>query len=354
MLRQSSPQNEHFDQLDAIEKAGIVGDGVIILSADHGGHDKTLGKRTRNNETMKIPDRIHSPDGSCARLSLMTRLVAPLRRCLLAIVLMTLIGVSTFWYREHRTVPGKDLWSVSYWMHRYHNQDLYDPRDEMLMHGNRALHEVALTFDDGPHTRGNSCITLLDTLKRYGTHATFFDVGKNMARNPALLKRTLAEGHEVGNHTMDHLRLLRLSTSACFHEINDASQEFFHLTGRQLVYLRPPGMHYDATILALTKSLGYMMIAYSVVCGDSDLRETPEFIRQRTVNRTENGSIILLHDYPPTASALPGILADLSAQGYRFVTISEMIAHLPEDQRHQALAFLDTQTNTQHKISPFR
>jgi peptidoglycan-N-acetylglucosamine deacetylase len=267
---------------------------------------------------------------------------------------MLLVSIGMFWYRQHRTVPRKDLWSVSYWMRRSQNEDLFDARDEMLMHGNRAMHEVALTFDDGPHTKGNSCVTLLDTLKRYGVHATFFDVGKNMARNPGLLKRTLAEGHEVGNHTMDHLRFLRLSGAARFHEIDDANQEFSHLTGRQLVYLRTPGMHYDATILALSKSLGYMMIAYSVVCGDSDLHETPEFIRHRTVERTENGSIILLHDYPPTAAALPGILADLRAQGYRCVTISEMIAHLPENQRDQAVAYLKTKTPPHYEDNPLR
>lgn len=252
--------------------------------------------------------------------------------------LLALLGVWSFWFHEHHPVTWKQLFNPSYWYHRFRGDDLYDPDTALIMHGNRSLHEVALTFDDGPHRQ--SCGQILDTLKRYGVHATFFDVGKRMAQNPDLLLRTLAEGHEIGNHTFTHPRLNKINERRRHREINDTDIEFYRITGRHLKLLRPPGMDYNPEILAMTKRLGYIVVGYNTGSHDFDFSVTPEYIIRRTLNRVENGSIILLHDYPKPALALPHIIEALQAQGYRFVTISEMIAHLPDRQRIAAEQFL--------------
>jgi peptidoglycan/xylan/chitin deacetylase (PgdA/CDA1 family) len=210
------------------------------------------------------------------------------------------------------------------------------------MHGNRAYKEVALTFDDGPHLPSRSRI--LDTLKQYGAVATFFDVGKRMDESPALVARTLREGHQIANHSQNHNRLDTLNARDRHREINDADISYCRITGQHLLFLRPPGMRYNDTVLATTRQLGYLVVGCTTLSDDFDPDATPADITARTLQRTENGSIVLLHDYPSTADALPGILAALRARGYRFVTIPQMLAHLPEPYRKQAHQFLATQT----------
>lgn len=251
---------------------------------------------------------------------------------------LLLLGLWAYWYNEHRAIGWGQTFSPVYWWQRLHGEDLYDPQNAILFHGTRARREVALTFDDGPHIQSRARI--LDTLKRYGVRATFFDVGRRMAENPELVRRTLAEGHEIGNHSSNHDRLIYLNPRALHREINNADITFYRITGQHLTLLRPPGMRYNATVLRATKQLGYIVVGYSTASRDFDPTESADFIANRTLRRTENGSIILLHDYPTTAAALPRILDALRANGYRCVTISEMLAHLPERQRLAANADL--------------
>jgi peptidoglycan/xylan/chitin deacetylase (PgdA/CDA1 family) len=253
----------------------------------------------------------------------------------LILLLLALLAVAlAFWINEHRTLTWKQAINPIYWYHRLRGEDLYDPQTAFLMHGNRALPEVALTFDDGPHIESRARI--LDILQSNHVHATFFDVGRRMDENPALVRRTLAEGNEIGNHSYWHNRLDSLSPRDRHREINDTDIAFYRITGRHLTLLRPPGMRYNPTVLADIHALGYTVVGYTTASRDFDPTETADFIVNRTLNRVENGSIILLHDYPETAVALPRIIAGLRARGYRFVTISEMLAHLPDRRRRAA------------------
>jgi peptidoglycan/xylan/chitin deacetylase (PgdA/CDA1 family) len=163
-------------------------------------------------------------------------------------------------------------------------------------------------------------------------------VGVNMGRNPDLLRRTVAEGHEVANHTDHHLYLTGLSPAERRREINDPDITFFAITGRHLDLLRPPGMRSDAAVLADARGLGYVVVGYTTAAKDADAADpaSADEIASRTLGRIENGSILLLHDYPATADALPTILEALKARAYRCVTISEMLDHLPEPARSDA------------------
>ena len=220
-----------------------------------------------------------------------------------------------------------NLISPVYWVRRIRGVDLYVASTRFLNHGNPRLKEVALTIDDGPHMPTGGQI--LDILKEYDVKATFFIVGMRAKQQPELLKRMMAEGHEVANHTQNHYRLTTLRPDQMRREINDCDINFCRVTGRHLNLLRPPGVRYNDSVLKVADDLGYTIVGWN--CGAKDFDEvTPDFILDRVLNRVENGSIILLHDdLPSTVVALPRVLAELKRSGYRFVTVSELLAHLP-------------------------
>jgi peptidoglycan-N-acetylglucosamine deacetylase len=250
---------------------------------------------------------------------------------LLSLLLCVSVVSWAWWYNEHRALSWRETLNPAYWWHRWRGEDFYIADQGLLMHGNHNLPEVALTFDDGPHIASRPQI--LDTLRRYHIHATFFDVGINMERSPELVRRTLADGNEIANHSTNHQRLDGLSPMERHHEINDADITYYRITGEHLRLLRPPGMRYNTAVLADARDLGYVVVGYTTASKDFNPKETSAFIAQRTLDRTENGSIILLHDYPTTAAALPAILQELQKRGYRCVTISELISHLPAQAR---------------------
>ena len=256
-------------------------------------------------------------------------------------VLLTVIVGWVLWYNQHRSASWRDIVNPFYWVARAKGDDLYLPDTAYLKHGNRSLPEVALTFDDGPHAESRGQI--LDTLRKYGAHATFFDVGEHMASQPALIERTLAEGNEIANHSNTHQRLDGLTPHQRHREINDADITFFGLTHKHLTLLRPPGERFNDAVLADTKEKGYIVVGHSSAARDYETDVSTQFIIDRTSAAAENGSIFLLHDYPATAAALPEIMNRLTKQGFRFVTISEMIAHLPPSPHKAALAFQESQ-----------
>jgi peptidoglycan-N-acetylglucosamine deacetylase len=259
------------------------------------------------------------------------------------ILLVALCGIAVWawWYNGHRTLSWRDTLSPSYWWRQWSGNNLYDEPTAFLMHGNPDLPEIALTFDDGPHPESRPKI--LAILKQYNVHATFFDVGKHLSAHPDLVRQTLAEGHEIANHSQNHFRLPPLSPDQRHREINDVDISFCRITGKHLQYLRPPGMRYDDAVLADTKRLGYIVVGYTTVSDDYQMQGTPDDIAQRTLSRVGKGGIVLLHDLPETAAALPQILDELKRRKLRGITVSELIAHLPEKSRLPAQAFLQKQ-----------
>ena len=299
-----------------------------------------VGKYTFSmSSSQSLSDAAASPQSS--RSSSGRRLrraifgTAPGRIALIAFAVGVVIW--GFWYNAHRTIGWRDTFNPLYWIARYTGNDLYLPEQAMLMHGNRSLHEVALTFDDGPHIESRAQI--LDTLQHYKARATFFDVGARMTEQSALVRRTLAEGNEIANHSSTHQRLDGLTPRDRHREINDTDVTFYQIAHQHLTLLRPPGERYNDAVLADTRDKGYIMVGHSTAAHDYETDVTPQFIIDRTCASVEDGSIILLHDYPATAQALPQILERLTQQGYHFVTVSQMIAHLPSSPRQAALAF---------------
>lgn len=184
---------------------------------------------------------------------------------------------------------------------------------------------IAITFDDGPHPENTP--RLLDMLKERKVKATFYVVGNMVKYNPQLLKRMVEEGHEIGNHTVTHGTLSRMSDESLLAELKNAHDQIVEASGVAPVSMRPPGgaIKKDQKAFVL-EELGYPTILWSVDPEDWK-RPGPAVVTSRLVNGASPGGILLVHDlHKPTVDAMPDTLDQLLAMGYEFVTISELIA----------------------------
>lgn len=187
---------------------------------------------------------------------------------------------------------------------------------------------VALTFDDGPHPRYTPMI--LDILSEYGAKATFFVIGKNMELYGDAARRAASEGHEIGNHTYAHPALSGISDAEFEREVlrNEALIEEY--TGMPPAVFRPPEGYCTPSVERIVTQNGGTVILWNV--DTMDWAGCPsDAIVKNVMKNTVPGSIILFHDYvgkeSTTINALKEILPRLSAAGYRFVTVSELIEH---------------------------
>jgi len=244
-------------------------------------------------------------------------------------------------YVQLQTEGLKNALSPKYWADRAKGEDEYVPSLAYLKRGPRDKKEVVLTLDDGPH--GQCTIDELAAMKAAGIKATFFVVGKQMVKYPDLVKQMIDEGMEVGNHTETHPRLDTLTADGVKKEIEECDANFERITGRRMTLFRPPGMHENPAILKLIKDLGHQTIGWNTGAQDfmpskkdkgvtmeyiESLKATPDQISDRITAHVKNGSIILLHDQPTTAAALPKIISTLQDAGYKFVTCAEAMAHI--------------------------
>lgn len=218
------------------------------------------------------------------------------------------------------TVVGKRVWNGA------RSPKTYGLRDDILIRGNPDLREVALTFDDGP--RPEIVRGILDTLGRFGARSTFFVVGSQVERSPAIVRRMMNEGHEVGNHSHSHPRLDGMEEAEIRRELVACDKAVFKATGAHTNLFRPPGMRYDDTVVDAAQALGYVTVHWNVAAKDFT-PVAPELVSARILDRVRPGSVILLHAQEDTAKALPAILATLKQRGYRFVTVSQMLSRLP-------------------------
>jgi peptidoglycan-N-acetylglucosamine deacetylase len=181
----------------------------------------------------------------------------------------------------------------------------------------------ALTFDDGPHAQGTPAV--LEQLARAGVPATFFLVGEQVRRHPALARELLAAGHDVALHCDRHRNLLRLSPRQVRADIARAQAAIEDATGRSPLGLyRPPYGVLNATALRVARARGWRTLLWSDWGRDWEARATPESIARRVTDRAAAGAVLLLHDaddysapgsWRRTVAALPAILDALAARG---------------------------------------
>src|SRR3984957_18885377 len=184
---------------------------------------------------------------------------------------------------------------------------------------------IAMTFDDGPSPETTP--RLLDILKQRNIKATFFMIGQNAERNPTIVQRILAEGHEIGNHSWTHPQLSKLSDDRVTEEINKTQAAIKNASGYTPVLLRPP---YGA-ITSRQKEWIEKQFGLSVIIGSVDpfdwKRPGASVIEQRILSGARPGAIILSHDiHKQTVDAMPATLDALAQKGFKFVTVSQLIA----------------------------
>jgi len=185
---------------------------------------------------------------------------------------------------------------------------------------------VALTFDDGPHRKYTSQI--LDVLAKYNAKATFFIVGQNAEKNPEVISRMYNEGHELANHTFTHP--LRTNVSNLLKEIKQTDDTIQNITGTKPTLFRPvEGQYSDAMIEAIAKE-GYKVVMWSWHLDTLDWKSPgTNRIVNTVLKGVKEGNIVLFHDgggnRHQTVKAMEKILAELESQGYRFVTVSELL-----------------------------
>ena len=184
-----------------------------------------------------------------------------------------------------------------------------------------------LTFDAGYE---NGCTEqILDVLKKHNVPAAFFLVGNYLEKNPDLVRRMVEEGHIVGNHTMHHPDMSKLSDKAAFSkELTDLETLFREVTGKELPkFYRPPQGIYSETNLQMAQEMGYKTVFWSLAYADwnNDSQPTRDQAFSKLLPRTHNGAVILLHSTSKTnAEILDELLTTWEQQGYTFESIDKL------------------------------
>jgi len=193
--------------------------------------------------------------------------------------------------------------------------------------GDTSEKVIYLTFDSGYE---NGCTTqILDVLKAHNAKAAFFLVGNYMERNADLVRRMAEEGHIVGNHTMHHYDMSKLTDKKAFaKELTDLENLYREVTGQELAkYYRPPQGLYSEENLRMAQELGYKTVFWSLAYVDwkNDAQPSHDEAFSKLLPRTHKGAVVLLHSTSKTnAEILDRLLTQWEELGYRFGTVEEL------------------------------
>ena len=193
--------------------------------------------------------------------------------------------------------------------------------------GNTEEKVLYLTFDAGYE---NGCTAqILDVLKANEVPAAFFLVGNYIEKNPDLVRRMVKEGHTVGNHTMHHYDMSKLSDKAAFSkELTDLETLYRDTIGSEMPkFYRPPQGIYSEENLKMAQELGYQTVFWSLAYVDwkNDAQPTKEEAFSKLLPRTHSGAVVLLHSTSRTnAQILNELIEKWKELGYRFGTLDEL------------------------------
>ncbi len=193
--------------------------------------------------------------------------------------------------------------------------------------GDPAQKVIYLTFDAG--YENGSTAKILDTLKKHQVPAAFFLVGNYVNQNADLVRRMVSEGHIVGNHTMHHPDMSKISNMASFQkELKELEDLYRETTGEEMPkYYRPPQGNYSEENLKMAKELGYKTVFWSLAYVDwnNDSQPTREYAFSKLLPRIHNGAVVLLHSTSSTnAEILDELLTKWKELGYTFGSIDEL------------------------------
>lgn len=201
---------------------------------------------------------------------------------------------------------------------------------------------VALTYDDGPNPPYTNAI--LQVLEKEHVRATFFVVGRAAAAYPGILQREVREGDALGNHTWSHEHLIVLDPAEIRDSLRRTDSAIFAATGLHTRLMRPPFGVRDWMVLDQARKMGYTPVMWSVPLARDWEDPPPQVIASRILSNVKDGSIIVLHDgnrgmlcgrgqiparvcdRSSDIEATRLIVEQLKRQGYRFVTVPELLA----------------------------
>ena len=195
--------------------------------------------------------------------------------------------------------------------------------------GNAQDKVIYLTFDCG-YENGNM-EPMLDALKKHNVSATFFVVGHFLETSPEIVKRMVAEGHTIGNHTYHHPDMSQIADAASFEkEMSDVKSLYEEITDQEMVkYYRPPQGKYSQINLKMAQELGYQTFFWSLAYVDwyEDDQPSKEEAFDKLLGRIHPGAIVLLHSTSKTnAQILDELLSKWEEMGYTFGTLEELVA----------------------------
>jgi peptidoglycan/xylan/chitin deacetylase (PgdA/CDA1 family) len=184
---------------------------------------------------------------------------------------------------------------------------------------------IAMTFDDGP----SAALTpkLLDLLATHHIKATFFVIGENVAEHPEIVARAAREGHEIASHSWSHPNFAKMSQESVRSQLQRTDDAIKSAIGKSPTLLRPP----YGSITEREKRWIHDEFGYDIILWDVDpldwKRPGSMVVRNRILKQTRPGSIVLSHDiHPGTVEAMPSTFDELEAKGFKFVTVSELLA----------------------------
>jgi peptidoglycan/xylan/chitin deacetylase (PgdA/CDA1 family) len=196
--------------------------------------------------------------------------------------------------------------------------------------GPRDRRRLALTFDDGPDPVWTPRV--LDALARTGARATFFLVGERAERAADVVRRIVAEGHEIGNHSWSHRSLWLCGPRATSREIEHAHDRLAELAGTPPRHFRPPWGMVNAAMFSTLRRVGERCVFWSIQA-EGQRPTRPERQVAYVLRRAHPGAIVDLHDAEGTPEAparllqaLPGLLGDLRASGYVLTTVADLLS----------------------------
>lgn len=188
---------------------------------------------------------------------------------------------------------------------------------------------VALSFDISWGTRTPGPV--LDILKKEKLRCTFFLSGPWVKKYPEIAKRIAADGHEIGSHGYRHINLSQLPKEKIKEELAAAHQIIVNVTGKEPRLIRTPNGDWDGKVVEAAQEFGYTVIQWDV---DSLDWKNPgvETIIRRVLKLVRPGTIVLMHasdSCRQTDEALPKVITGLRQQGYKMVTVSELLDYGP-------------------------
>lgn len=195
---------------------------------------------------------------------------------------------------------------------------------KLIVRGNISKKQIALTYDTGFEDSETSSI--LDVLKKHNVKCTFFTTGVWAKKFPELINRIVSEGHELGNHTLDHPDMTKISYSDMIRTVVSGEKAIEEVSGIKTTLFRQPYGHFNKEVLKAVGEVGYRYSIYWTI--DTIDWELPpvQTIVNRILGKLKNGAIVLMHIAGNnTAQATDRVIINLEARGYKIVTISEIM-----------------------------